>query len=87
MNRDSINDQDTDSALELTIKIPARLSKRVEAYAMETGNTVRYVEEPRFIPVDDLTQDNLNWLIESVNGEYRSAELIGNVTSLKERSK
>ena len=40
MNRDSINDQDTVSALELTIKIPAKLSKRVEAYAMETGNTV-----------------------------------------------
>ena len=40
MNRDSINDQDTDSALELTIQIPARLAKRVEAYAKETGNTV-----------------------------------------------
>ena len=40
MDKDTIDNHQTDSALELTIQIPARLAKRVETYANETGNTL-----------------------------------------------
>ena len=40
MDKDTIDNHQTDKALELTIQIPPRLAKRVEAYAKETGNTV-----------------------------------------------
>ena len=40
MDKDPVDNHQTDTALELTIQIPARLAKRVEAYAKETGNTL-----------------------------------------------
>jgi hypothetical protein len=40
MKKETIDNHETDAALELTIQIPPRLAKRVEAYAKETGNTL-----------------------------------------------
>ena len=41
MDKDSINNQGTDPSQDLNIQIlSARLAKRVEAYANETGNTL-----------------------------------------------
>ena len=40
MDKDTTDNHQTDTTLELTIQIPPRLAKRVEAYAKETGNTV-----------------------------------------------
>ncbi len=37
MSNDTVSDQCSDPTQELTIKIPCRLAKRVEAYATETG--------------------------------------------------
>jgi hypothetical protein len=37
MPKDTVSDQCSDPTQELTIKIPCRLAKRVEAYATETG--------------------------------------------------
>jgi hypothetical protein len=40
VDKNTIDNHQTDTALELTIQIPARLAKRVEAYAKETDNTL-----------------------------------------------
>lgn len=40
MDKGAVDNHHTDTALELTIQIPTRLAKRVEAYAKETGNTL-----------------------------------------------
>ena len=40
MDKDPVDNHQTDTAMELTIQIPPRLAKRVEAYAKETGNTL-----------------------------------------------
>ena len=37
MTKDTIADQCADPTEELTIKIPCRLAKRIEAYATKTG--------------------------------------------------
>jgi len=37
MPKETVSDQCSDPTQELTIKIPCRLAKRVEAYANETG--------------------------------------------------
>jgi len=43
MNKTSGNGQCDDPTQELSIKIPCRLAKRVEAYAKETDNTIEGV--------------------------------------------
>ena len=40
MDKNTIDNHQTDTPLELTIQIPPILAKRVEAYAKETGNTL-----------------------------------------------
>lgn len=37
MPKDTVSDQCSDPTQELTVKIPCRLAKRIEAYATETG--------------------------------------------------
>ncbi|MFH1981126.1 MAG: hypothetical protein ABIL58_04740 [Pseudomonadota bacterium] len=43
MSKTPGNGQCTDPTKELSIKIPCRLAKRVEAYALETDNTIEGV--------------------------------------------
>ena len=40
MKKTTENDKCADSTQELSIKIPCRMTKRVESYAQETDNTI-----------------------------------------------
>lgn len=43
MKKDPVDNQRADPTLELTVKIPNRLAKRVKAYAKETDNSIEGV--------------------------------------------